>query len=173
MSPTSPPAASGGPIVHLLCGLPGSGKTTFAIHLAATRPAIRFTLDAWMRQLYDYTFDMPDYGHYVPRCQEVIWQTGQAILALGHDIVLDWSLWSRGRRQMWTSRVIAAGFQYHLYYINVPLSVVQVRLRTRNLAHLRDAHVIDEAELLRFAPYFEVPTFEEGLAMTEITDNMS
>ncbi|MEM8531378.1 MAG: AAA family ATPase, partial [Chloroflexota bacterium] len=56
------------PIVHLMCGLPTSGKTTFARRIATERRAIRFTLDEWMINLYDYTIYDPEYGEYVGRC---------------------------------------------------------------------------------------------------------
>ena len=38
--------------VHLLCGRPGSGKTTFARELEKTHKAVRYTYDEWMVQLY-------------------------------------------------------------------------------------------------------------------------
>jgi predicted kinase len=38
------------PRVHLLAGLNGAGKTTFARQLEADLPAVRFTLDEWPRQ---------------------------------------------------------------------------------------------------------------------------
>ena len=37
------------PRVHLLAGLNGAGKTTFARQLEADLPAVRFTLDEWPR----------------------------------------------------------------------------------------------------------------------------
>ena len=40
--------APGHPTVHLLCGLPGAGKTTLARQLEAGLPAVRFSLDERM-----------------------------------------------------------------------------------------------------------------------------
>lgn len=57
-------AASGHPTVHLLCGLPGAGKTTLARRLEAGLPAIRFSLDEWMLRLYpDLHFASGNYGN--------------------------------------------------------------------------------------------------------------
>lgn len=48
--------------VHLLCGLPGAGKTVYARGLEADLPAVRFTLDEWMLRLYSWSYDDPRYG---------------------------------------------------------------------------------------------------------------
>lgn len=163
-------SAQRGPVVHLMCGLPGSGKTTLARQLAVTHRAIRFTLDEWMLTLYDYTIDMPEYGQYVTRCQEVIWQTGLQILTAGRDIILDWSLWSKARRRTWSQRIAAAGFAYYLYYLNIPIAVLEARLAQRNAQRPEGTHRIDVAALRRFVPLFEVPTADEGLPIIEVRE---
>lgn len=40
------------PTVFLLCGLPGSGKTTLAKRLAREQPALHFSEDEWVTHLY-------------------------------------------------------------------------------------------------------------------------
>ncbi|NJC23977.1 putative kinase [Arthrobacter pigmenti] len=40
------------PRVHLLCGLNGAGKTTYARQLEHELPAVRFSLDEWMLHLF-------------------------------------------------------------------------------------------------------------------------
>lgn len=47
--------------IHLLAGLNGAGKTTFARHLEATIPAVRFSLDEWMLRLYGLSVDDPQF----------------------------------------------------------------------------------------------------------------
>jgi predicted kinase len=49
------------PRVHLLAGLNGAGKTTFARHLEADLPAVRFTLDEWLLRLHGLRYDDPRY----------------------------------------------------------------------------------------------------------------
>jgi len=49
------------PRVHLLCGLPGAGKTAYAYSLEAELPAVRFSLDEWMLRLYPWSYDDPRY----------------------------------------------------------------------------------------------------------------
>jgi predicted kinase len=154
--------------VHLMCGLPGSGKTTLAKKIAQERPALRFTLDVWMMNLYDHSIYDPAYGLCVERCQTVIWETGRQALTNGLDIVLDWSLWSKERRQTWRERIEEAGFQHQLYYFNIPLPLLQTRLHIRNQEPTAGVHYIEAAELIRFSGYFKPPTLDEGFNIIEI-----
>lgn len=84
--------------VHLICGLPGAGKTTHARRLAEVLPALRFSLDEWMLRLYALRYDEPSYAEKAEACKELIWSLAQQVMALDHDVVLDWNLWSRERR---------------------------------------------------------------------------
>ena len=47
------------PILHLICGLPGSGKTTLSKQLEHACNAVRFSPDEWLHRLgidfYDET----------------------------------------------------------------------------------------------------------------------
>jgi predicted kinase len=45
------------PRLILMCGLPGSGKTTLAVKLAAQAPAVRLCPDEWLRSLGIDLFD--------------------------------------------------------------------------------------------------------------------
>ncbi|MEM8529272.1 MAG: ATP-binding protein, partial [Chloroflexota bacterium] len=147
---------------------PTSGKTTFARRIATERRAIRFTLDEWMINLYDYTIYDPEYGEYVGRCQEQIWSVALQLLARGVEVILDWSLWNAQRRKQWKDRINAAGFPHCLYYFPRSLPMLQERLRRRNQGQPPGTHVISEAELLRFEPLFEPPMPHEGLTIVEV-----
>ncbi len=86
----------GAPIVHLLCGLNGAGKTTYARRLAEARGAVRFSLDEWLLTLHPgIRYDAPEYGPLAERGKLLIWDVAGQVLALGHDVVLDWNSWSR------------------------------------------------------------------------------
>ena len=92
-------AQHGKPTVHLLCGLNGAGKTTYARRLEVERGALRFSLDEWMLRLHpDLRYDAPEHGPLVERCKELIWTIAQQVLALGHDLILHRTGWNRARR---------------------------------------------------------------------------
>ena len=56
--------------MHLLCGLLGAGKTTYAKQLATDVGGVRFTLDEWMLRLYGLRHDDPRYVARLKPCQE-------------------------------------------------------------------------------------------------------
>ena len=60
------------PTVHLLCGLNGAGKTTYAKRLARHITAVRFTLDEWMLRLYSRRYDEPEYATQAEVCKALI-----------------------------------------------------------------------------------------------------
>ena len=117
-----------GATVHLFCGLPTSGKTTLAKELEQTQHAIRFSLDEWMIDLTEATIFDAEYGEMAEKLKERFWQTAVPILNQGVDVILDWSLWSRERRQKWIGRIIELGADYTLYYLNIPPVVLRQRL---------------------------------------------
>ncbi len=39
------------PLLHLICGLPGSGKTTLAKTIAGSTEAFRFSPDEWIKEI--------------------------------------------------------------------------------------------------------------------------
>ncbi|MCP4425602.1 MAG: alpha/beta fold hydrolase [Chloroflexi bacterium] len=154
--------------VHLLCGLPGAGKTTLAHKMAKKHDAMRFTLDEWMADLCDYSVFDEKRGAYAVRCRERIWETAVQALTLGNDVVLDWSLWSREQRADMLAKINAVGAEHVLYYLNVPLHELRRRLTTRLEERPAHAHQIPLDQLDRYAPIFEPPTEDEGLNLVEI-----
>ena len=155
-------------VVHLLCGLNGAGKTTYARRLAAQLPAVRFGLDEWMLRLYPYRYDTAEYAEQAEVCKELFWETAVQALHTESDVVLDWNQWSRARRADWRARAAEAGFAARLHYIRVPVETAVARAEARSVEGGPEAHVLDGAAVRHLASIFEPPTAGEGLPMTVI-----
>jgi predicted kinase len=124
--------AAGQPTVHLLCGLPGAGKTTLARQLEAQVPAVRFSLDEWMLRLFpDLHFSSGAYGGLAENCKLLVWDTALQVLQSGTDVVLDWNQWSRGRRAVWAGRAEAAGAAVVVHFVRTPLQTAVERADAR------------------------------------------
>ena len=107
------------------------------------------------------------YGPPANRVKELIWRTAGRVLALGHDVVLDWSQWSRTARASALERAQALGADVVLHYLDVPIGVVEQRVSERNTSLPSAAvHQIDLDDLRRFASdLFEPPALDEGIAV--------
>ena len=155
--------------VHLLCGLPGAGKTTHARRLAEVLPAVRFSLDEWMLRLYALRYDEPSYAEKAEACKELIWSLAQQVLALDHDVVLDWNLWSRERRAEWRNRAASAGYPVLVHYIKVPVATAIERAERRTAQGVLHSHALDEAGVRHLQTIFEEPNPNEGIEIVEVS----
>ncbi|MFK7801419.1 MAG: AAA family ATPase [Anaerolineae bacterium] len=151
------------PTVYFLCGMPTSGKTTLAKKLAAEQDAQRFTLDERMISKHDYSIDDEEYGPLAAQEKMLMWEEAQLFLTDSRNVVLDWSLWSRAARAEWTQRVLAAGYGYKLFYLDVPLDRLKQRATVRNADTNAIVHFISLEELDRFSHIFQPPSLDENL----------
>ena len=155
---------------YLLCGLPASGKTSLARRLEFELGAIRLTLDERMRALREFDISSDTYGARADSEKLKIWEEAKTQLGMGRDVILDWSLWNQTVRREWVSRVTTAGYDYKLFYLQVPLETLRTRLSVRNADPIIGAQHIPIAELERFSKLFDPPSAaEEGLKFEVIT----
>lgn len=162
-----PHSASDQPVVHLVCGLPASGKTTHARKLAEERGAVRFTLDEWMLRLYGLSYDDPVYAEHGETCQQLIWDVALQVLSLGRDVILDWNHWSRERRARWRDRAAADGFRVELHFLDVSAETAIKRAQLREDAW---SHDIDAKGVEHMASLLERPSDDEGIPIRRITE---
>ena len=82
------------PRLIIICGLPGSGKTTLAKVLEDKLRAVRFAPDEWMTALSLDLYDEERRG----RIEELQWKFAQQLLTLGLIVVIEWGTWGRSER---------------------------------------------------------------------------
>lgn len=98
----------------------------------------------------------------------MIWSLAQQVLALDHDVVLDWNLWSRERRAEWRSRAASAGYPVLLHYINVPVATAIERAKRRTAQGVVHSHALDEAGVRHLHTIFEPPEADEGMEISVV-----
>lgn len=133
--------------LFVLCGLPGSGKTTLARELEAQHDAVRFCPDEWMTDLWDQPQRV--------LLHEQMWPVAQRLLAAGVDVVIEFGSWSRAERDVLREGARALGVPVELHYLDVPIDELERRVVARN----REG--ITRAQLEEWAGIIEVPTPDE------------
>jgi predicted kinase len=142
-----------GPRLIIVCGLPGSGKTTHAKLLASTLRAIRFAPDEWMDAL---SLDLYDEASRA-KIEALQWKFGQELLALGLAVIIEWGTWGRSERDILRVGARALGAAVELHYLSAPVDVLFERIQRRGM----EKPPIELDQLLRWAEIFQVPTPEE------------
>jgi predicted kinase len=141
----------------LLCGLPGSGKTTVARELARSHRALRFSPDEWMTALEIDGYDQAARQ----RIEDLQWTVAEEALRAGTTVVIEWGLWTRADRDMMRARGRAVGVPVELHYLDVPIDTLWERLAARNADRPSGSFVVARNDLVEWADAFEAPSAEE------------
>jgi predicted kinase len=141
----------------LLCGLPGSGKTTLAKRLAADVPALRLCPDEWLARLsIDLYAEEPR-----ARLETLFWRHAQDLLRLGQCVILEFGFWGRTERDEKRLGARALGAAVELRYLPVPLEELCRRLEARNREGAWDTVPVTRDMIEQWAKIFEAPDGDE------------
>jgi predicted kinase len=148
----------------LICGLPGSGKTTLAKRLAPDVPAVRLCPDEWK---HDLGIDYYDEQMRV-RLEERLWQLGQELLRLGLSVILENGFWAREERDELRLDARRLRVAVDLHYLEAPVDELWRRLAIRNEEAKPGTAPIKREDLEQWSQRFEAPDaaelalFDEG-----------
>jgi predicted kinase len=142
-----------GPRLILVCGLPGSGKTTLAKALESRLRAVRFSPDEWMDALSLNVYDEERRG----KIEALQWKFGRELLALGLTVIIEWGTWGRSERDTLRLGARALGAAVELHYLSASADVLFDRIQRRGL----EKPPIERDGLSRWFEIFQVPTPEE------------
>lgn len=145
------------PTLYLMCGLPGSGKTTRARALEQQIPALRLTTDEWMLELFGTQHDTPELLKARDTMEALLWNLAEKALKLGVNVVLDYGLWSRAERDSFRKKGEQAGAEVQLVFLDVPLDVLIERVESRNEQRDAFSYPITRAEMELWTTWFEKP----------------
>ncbi|MBP6506299.1 MAG: ATP-binding protein [Opitutaceae bacterium] len=150
------------PTVHLLHGLPGTGKTTFAHKLAAELNAVRLTHDEWMTILYGTNPPAEHFADYHDRVLSLIWKMAAEFISHDIDVILDHGFWTRKSRDAARAQTQAIGATPKFYRLVCPDPVADARVLERSKNPRPGVLLIDAAALELFRSRYE-PLGEDEL----------
>jgi len=119
--------------VVLLCGVAGSGKTTYAQQLEL-KGYVRLSIDeeVWARfGRYGIDDDPADYARLSAAAEVVLRERLVTLIRQGRDVVVDFSFWQRASRDRYKRLVASAGGAWRLIYLQVDPAVLRQRLEER------------------------------------------
>lgn len=159
--------------VHLISGLPCSGKTTYSQALSKATGGVHFWLDYWLITLYG-PYDIDAVGHdeharRVLACRELIWHQAEEFLKRGVDVILDDGFFLREHRMKVIRLARALGAGAAIHYLNTPYDVIRARLAERNANLPKYNFPISEERLEFFISMYQVPSADEGAELIVVS----
>jgi predicted kinase len=137
----------------IVCGLPGSGKTTHAKALETRLRGVRFCPDEWMDALSLNLWEEERRG----KIESLQWKLAQELLGLGVTVIIEWGTWGRAERDILRIEARERGAAVELHYVSAPADVLFERIERRG----NEKPPIAREALSRWIEMFQVPTEEE------------
>ena len=149
------------PTLYMLCGLPGSGKTTRARELEAAGAGVLLNADAWVCQLYPDDAESAARDERKGLVEQVQWELAERLLTGGISVILDWGVWMRAERDHYRQRCHALGANVQTVFLDAPIVTLHQRVAQRNGNLPPGTFRVSAEELDGWAALFEPPTQEE------------
>lgn len=147
--------------LHLMVGLPCSGKTTLAQKLEREQSALRLTVDEWHIQLFGQDAEDPEHNARHSLIETMLWKTASRALELGTNVILDFGFWAREEREDYRSRAKALGASSEVHFLDVPTDELMRRLAARNMESSPLNFYIPEEMMKPWVAFFQRPTLDE------------
>lgn len=137
----------------IVCGLPGSGKTTHARMLESRLSAVRFCPDEWMDALSLNLYDEERRA----KIEALQWKLARELLAFGLTVIIEWGTWGRSERDALRLEARALGAAVELHYLSAPVDVLFERVQSRGMEN----PPISRDAIAGWSEKFQIPTPEE------------
>ena len=123
-------------LIHMICGLTGAGKSTYAETLRRDLNGVRFSIDDWNANLFfmdrDPTSDFDWFYERVQRSCKQMRYTAEQLLEAGVPVVFDCGFTDRKERAIFYDWASDLGQSVQLHYVDVDTETRWFRVQKRN-----------------------------------------
>lgn len=149
------------PIVYLICGFIGAGKTTFAKMLAERTGAVRITKDEWSIRLIGNDPTIDGYEAWDHKICELSREVAFQLAEKGIDVIIDEGFWEKEQREEMRRRISTLGARVTMYYVETPIETIRARVVGRNNNLTKDSFKISREMLDNYLMYWQPPGEDE------------
>ncbi|MFC5664964.1 AAA family ATPase [Kitasatospora misakiensis] len=149
-------------LVVMMCGLPGSGKSTYA-QVLERRGYTRLSIDevVWARIGHDAAdLDPAEYERLKSAVERELWEELVRLMEAKVPVVIDYSFWSRAARDRYKAAIESHGCRWELIRLKADLETLRRRLATRNQRNGANSVTVSDELLERYFANFEEPAGE-------------
>ncbi|MCB9709245.1 MAG: AAA family ATPase [Myxococcales bacterium] len=147
--------------LHLMVGLPCSGKTTLARRLESELPALRLSLDEWHIRLFGQDAQELEHDARHRVIETILWDIACRGLELGTNVILDFGFWAREEREDYRARAHRVGASSEIHFLDVSADELMKRLKKRNFRPSLESFLISEDAMKPWIACFEKPNTDE------------
>ena len=147
--------------LHLMVGLPCSGKTTLAQKLERELPALRLNLDECHIRLFGQDAEEPEHDARHRLIEDLLWKIASRALELGTNVILDYGFWAREEREEYRLHAKQLGASSEVHFLDVPEDELLRRLEKRNSRPSQESFLISEEAMKPWIAFFQKPTLDE------------
>jgi len=129
--------STGDPVIHLMCGSTGAGKSTYANALSNDIQAIHLAIDDWMMSLFgpdlSNSMDWAWISERAARCEDKMVSTAIALAMTGTSSILEIGMQQSLKRSEMVKRITDSNCTYQTHFLNVSASERWQRVQQRNV----------------------------------------
>src|ERR1039457_3524046 len=105
------------PIVYLICGFIGAGKSTFAKKLEEKTGAVKITKDEWSVRLIGNDPTIDGYAEWDTKIIGLSRDVAFYLAEKGIDVIIDEGFWAKEERDELKRRIDEIGAKVVMYYV--------------------------------------------------------
>jgi predicted kinase len=150
------------PAVYLLCGLGGSGKSTYAQKLAESG-LHKISLDEYVYGIYGRAVTSLPEQEYLQHYRTAKLELDKKLVSMikkQQPVVLDYGFWRRDSRDYYKQLIEDNGGEWRLIYLKASPELLLRRLKERNKRTDANAFPVTEEKLREYIGRFEEPQDE-------------